>query len=90
MKISLPDSLTPSRISHVFMHWQNGDLIVRRKNDESVNQLNITAAFIWQHCDGNMSLGEKGMFGIWGDRRTRNVPDAEPFDVPMQGQAACR
>ena len=58
MKLSLSKSLIPSRISHVILYWSEGYLYIHRKHEKSISKLNFTAAFIWQLCNGENSLGE--------------------------------
>jgi len=58
LNITLSDTLIPSRATHVVLHWQDDDLIVQGQSDTLSSRLNITAAFIWQHCDGKTQLNE--------------------------------
>ena len=48
----------PKRRSDLLMRSVEGDVVVLDRRDEKIHQLNATAAFIWERCDGRHSVGE--------------------------------
>jgi hypothetical protein len=46
----------PRRVSHVATTEVEGETIVLDREHGQVHQLNATASFIWQRCDGHTAL----------------------------------
>jgi len=48
----------PKRRSDLLVRSVEGDVVVLDRRDEKIHQLNATAAFIWERCDGQHSVGD--------------------------------
>ena len=46
----------PKRRSDLLVRSVEGDVVVLDRRDEKIHQLNATAAFIWECCDGRHSV----------------------------------
>lgn len=54
----IPPNSLPRRLPGFVLHWVDGELVVRARDNNARQVLNLTAAFVWQLCDGRHSTGE--------------------------------
>ena len=58
----------PKRRSDLLFRSVEGDVVVLDRREEKIHQLNATAAFIWERCDGRHSVVDiaKGLAAHFG------------------------
>lgn len=51
-------AIHPKRRTDVTSRNVNGEILILDRKNEDVHQLNSTASFVWQYCDGQATIHE--------------------------------